>query len=68
MHLLGEDKYFAKIKFRRYKKFMKLFLVRVRNGTIHGTRTERIILFYETKLHDIGNVFLTPTVCMYICR
>ena len=28
----------------------------------NGKRTERKIPLYETKLHDIGNVFLTPTV------
>ena len=28
----------------------------------NGKRTERKIPFYETKLHDIGNVFLTRTV------
>ena len=29
-------------------------------------RTERKIPFYETKLHDIGNVFLTPTVFVLV--
>ena len=32
----------------------------------NGKQTERKIPFYETKLHDIGNVFLTPTVLVFV--